>query len=121
MKFDALPIHHPQVVIKIRAWYGMEKNVNFGMEYGKCQKWMDWKISRMEWKTIFHTNSLLGFAQGIYRKIKSLFPKRLISTSDVFEKLAKNGIEVFFFKYFVNLTFWGLQTYTSSKPKSLKS
>ena len=25
--------------------------------------------ARMEWKTIFHTNSILDFAHGIYRKI----------------------------------------------------
>ena len=37
----------------------MEWNGNFGMEYGRCQNGMEWKISRMEWKTIFHTNSVL--------------------------------------------------------------
>ena len=35
---------------------GMEWNGNFGMEYGRCQNGMEWKISRMEWKTIFHTS-----------------------------------------------------------------
>ena len=43
-----------------RAWYGMEngmeRNGNFGMEYGRCQNRMEWKISRMEWKAIFHTS-----------------------------------------------------------------
>ena len=34
----------------------MEWNGNFGMEYGRCQNGMEWKISRMEWKTIFHTS-----------------------------------------------------------------
>ena len=34
----------------------MEWNENFGMEYGRCQNGMEWKISRMEWKTIFHTS-----------------------------------------------------------------
>ena len=28
------------------------------MEYGRCQNGMEWKISRMEWKTIFHTSIL---------------------------------------------------------------
>ena len=31
---------------------GMEWNGNFGMEDAR----MEWKISRMEWKTIFHTS-----------------------------------------------------------------
>ena len=35
---------------------GMEWNGNFGMDYGRCQNGMEWKISRMEWKTIFHTS-----------------------------------------------------------------
>ena len=26
------------------------------MEYGRCQNGMEWKISRKEWKTIFHTS-----------------------------------------------------------------
>ena len=56
-----------------RAWYGMEDGIewkgNFGMEYGRCQNGMKWKISRMEWKTIFHTNPILDFAHGIYRKM----------------------------------------------------
>ena len=49
-----------QKVLLSRAWYGMENemewNGNFGMEYGRCQNGMEWKISRMEWKTIFHTS-----------------------------------------------------------------
>ena len=39
-----------------QSGHGMEWNVNFGMEYGRCQNGMEWKISRMEWKTIFHTS-----------------------------------------------------------------
>ena len=35
-------------------WNG-KWNGNFSMEYGRCQNGMEWKISRMEWKTIFHT------------------------------------------------------------------
>ena len=45
----------------------MEWNGNFGMEYGRCQNGMKWKISRMEWKTIFHT--ILNFLHGIFRKM----------------------------------------------------
>ena len=33
---------------------GMVWNQNFGMEYGRYQSGMEWKILRMEWKTIFH-------------------------------------------------------------------
>ena len=40
--------HNPMV----RAWNvienGMKWNGNFGMEYGRCQNGMEWKISRME-------------------------------------------------------------------------
>ena len=43
---------------------GMEWNGNFGMEYGRCQNGMEWKISRMEWKTIFHT-SIQGLREGV--------------------------------------------------------
>ena len=39
-----------------RVCHGTEWNGNFGVEYGRCQNKMEWKISRMEWKTIFHTN-----------------------------------------------------------------
>ena len=33
---------------------------NFGMEYGRCQNEMEWKISRIEWKKIFHTSMLIA-------------------------------------------------------------
>ena len=33
----------------------MKWNGNFGLEYGRCHNGMERKISRMEWKTIFHT------------------------------------------------------------------
>ena len=46
----------------------MEWNKNFGMEYERCQNGMEWKISRTEWKAIFHTNSILYFVHCIYRK-----------------------------------------------------
>ena len=38
----------------IAPGHGMEWNGNFGMEYGRCQNGMEWKISRMEWKAILH-------------------------------------------------------------------
>ena len=48
-----------------RAGHGMEWkmewNGNFGMEYGRCQNGMEWKILRMEWKTIFHTSIPIPF------------------------------------------------------------
>ena len=39
-----------------RAWYGMERKFQYGI--WKMPEWngMEWKISRMEWKTIFHTS-----------------------------------------------------------------
>ena len=46
----------------------MEWNWNFGMEYGRYQNGMEWKILRMEWKTIFHT-SIPDFEHCINRKI----------------------------------------------------
>ena len=64
---------------------------------------------------------LMLIPEGYQKDLKSLFPKRLILTFDVFEKTAKNRIEAFLCEYFVNFTFWGLPTYTSSKPKSLKN
>ena len=42
-------------------WNGTEISV-WDMEDAR----MEWKILRMEWKTIFHTNSILDFAHGIY-------------------------------------------------------
>ena len=47
------------------AGHGIVWNGNFGMENTK----IEWKISRMEWKTIFLTNSILDFARGNYRKV----------------------------------------------------
>ena len=54
--------------------HGMEWNENFGMEYGRCQNGMEWKISRMEWKAIFilqyqfHTKfCALYLRKNIYR------------------------------------------------------
>ena len=41
-----------RLCIKARAWYGMKRK----FRYGICQNGMKWKISRMEWKTIFHTS-----------------------------------------------------------------
>ena len=36
------------------------------MEDASCQNGMEWKISRMEWKTIFHTDSILDLQKSIY-------------------------------------------------------
>ena len=32
----------------------MERKFRYGISYGRCQSGMEWKISRMERKTIFH-------------------------------------------------------------------
>ena len=65
------------------AGHGMEWNVNFGMKYGRCQNGMedfkngmeDFKNGMEDFKNgmednlpYFHTNSILDFAHGIYRK-----------------------------------------------------
>ena len=59
--------------MKDAKWNEMERN--FGMEYGRCQNGMEWKISRMEWKIIFHTSipiphwiSLMAFTEKCIRK-----------------------------------------------------
>ena len=53
-----------------RAWYGMEWNGNFGMEYGRCQNGMeDFKNIMEDNLPYFHTNSILDFVHYIYRKI----------------------------------------------------
>ena len=44
------------LILCMCAGHGMEWNGNFGMECGRCQNGMEWKISRMKWKTIFHTS-----------------------------------------------------------------
>ena len=50
----------------------MEWSGSFGMEYGRYQNGMERKISRMQWKTIFHSNSILDFVHCIYRKIHTI-------------------------------------------------
>ena len=48
----------------------MEWNDNFGMEYGRCQNGMeDFKNGMEDNLPYFHTNSILDFAHGIYRKM----------------------------------------------------
>ena len=44
-------------------------NENFGMEYGRCQNGMEYFKNGMEDNLpYFHTNSVLDFVLGIYRK-----------------------------------------------------
>ena len=38
------------------------------MEYVICQNGIEWNISQMEWKTIFHSNSVLDFAHDFTEK-----------------------------------------------------
>ena len=53
-----------------RAWYGMEWNGNFGMEYGRCLNGMeDFKNETENNLPYFHTNFILDFVHCIYRKI----------------------------------------------------
>ena len=72
------------------AGHGMEWNENFGMEYGRCQNEMERKISRMKWKTIFHTNSILHFVHFLQKNTyrcwvviknrKALFHRKFLSS-----------------------------------------
>ena len=49
----------------------MEWNVNFGMKYGRCQNGMeDFKNGMDDNLPYFHTNFILDFAHGVYRKIR---------------------------------------------------
>ena len=48
----------------------MEWNGSLGMEYGRCQNGMEYfKNGTEDNLPYFHTNSILNFAHGIYRKI----------------------------------------------------
>ena len=51
------------------AGHDMEWKIEWNGSFGVEDARMEWKISRMEWKTIFYINSILDFAHGIYRKI----------------------------------------------------
>ena len=52
-----------------KVWNG-KWNRNFGMEYGRCQNEMeDFKNKMEDNLPYFHTNSILDFAIGVYRKI----------------------------------------------------
>ena len=54
----------------LMAGHGMKWNVNFGMKYGRCQNGMeDFKNEMEDNLPYFHTNSILDFAHGIYKKI----------------------------------------------------
>ena len=47
----------------------MEWNENFGIEYGRCQNGMEDIKNGMEGNLpYFHTNSILDFDHGIYKK-----------------------------------------------------
>ena len=51
-------------------WNGMEWNGNFGMKYGRCQNGMeDFKNGIEDNLPYSHTNSILDFLHGIFRKI----------------------------------------------------
>ena len=53
-----------------RAWYEMEWNGNFGVEYGRCQNGMeDFKSGTEDNLPYFHINSIPDFAHDIYRKL----------------------------------------------------
>ena len=73
----------------------MEWKENFGTEYRRCQNRMKWKISRIEWKTIFHNDSILNFAHVIYRKKYTL---RIMTTKNMWKRLAAN---------YLSTNYWG--------------
>ena len=76
----------------------MEWNGNFGMEYGRCQNGMEWKISRMEWKTTFHTSIQArsqdlekggGFFERV-RKVQTTLTRIFIVLESVSNGLSEN-------------------------------
>ena len=57
---------------------------------------MEWKISRTKWKTIFHSNSILDFRHGIYKKnadsdIHSIYKSVLLKCSACNHLLQNNS------------------------------
>ena len=65
MRFQHSSSSDNYLTFSITTWHGMklnemenemEWNGNFGIEYGRCQNGMEWKILRMEWKAIFLTS-----------------------------------------------------------------
>ena len=73
----------------------MEWNENFGIEYERYQNRMEWKISRMEWMTIFHTSipnpyyiSFMAFAEK-YNYITGI---PIVITTNMWKRLAANHL-----------------------------
>ena len=66
----------------------MEWNRNFGMEYGRYQNGMEWKISGMEWKAIFHASTPIP-----YSILHMTFAEkyiRIVITKNMWKRLAAN-------------------------------
>ena len=78
----------------MQAGHGMKWNgkwkANFGMEYGRCRNGMeDFKNGMEDNLPYFHTNSILDFAYGIYRKIYNV---RIVITKNIRKRLAADHL-----------------------------
>ena len=73
----------------------MEWNGNFGVEYGRCHNGMEGFKNGMEGNLpYFHTNSILDFAHGIYRKIQYRYIRIMIA-KDMWQRLTANHLRQF--------------------------
>ena len=52
---DSFTMRHEQHYYTFACVFDWGINFTTFMEYGRCQNGIEWKISRMEWKTILHT------------------------------------------------------------------
>ena len=95
-----------------RAWYGMEWNGNFGVEYGRYQNGIngmkDFKNGMENKLPYFHTNSVLDFVHCIYRK--NMYGYRVVINNIVTEVFNFN-LRVLFVD---RLRYFGCVYYASS-------
>ena len=73
-------------------WYGMENGMERKFRNGveRCHYGIEWKISRMDWKTIFHTSIPIPSQTSLMA-----FPEkhiRIVITKDMYKRLAANNL-----------------------------
>ena len=68
----------------------MKWNGNFGMDYGRSQNGMEWKISKMEWKTIFHTSIQISYQISLMVFTEKYL--RIVITKNMRQRLATNHL-----------------------------
>ena len=69
---------------------GIEWKGNFGPKYGRCQNGMEWKISRMEWKTIFRTFIPISYKISLIASAERYI--RIVITTNMWKRLAANHL-----------------------------